>query len=78
MVHSHHCNATNQNIALTIIQDSQIIANQMAAFLMIFSPVSYFLLSHHDVSIRNHAYNTKHKEIVANIHKTQFMAVCIV
>ena len=68
----------NQNIALTINRETAIIASHIAAFLIILSHESYFLLSPPEVNIRNHAYKTRHKVIVANIHNTQLIAVCIV
>ena len=45
----------NQIIALTILHASQIITNHKAAFLSVFNPASYHLLSHQDVSILNQA-----------------------
>ena len=68
----------NQNIALTINRETAIIASHIAAFLIILSHESYFLLSPPEVSMRNHAYKTRHNVIVANIHNTQLIAVCIV
>ena len=68
----------SQNIKLTINRDVHMIANQMAAFFSMPSQSLYFLLSHHDVSIINHAYKHKHNATVAKIHNTRFMAVLMV
>ena len=78
IVHSHHCNFTNQIIALTINHDNQIIANHNAAFFRVFNPASYHLLSPHDVSILNQAYRQIHNAMVAKIPKIQFIVFFIV
>jgi hypothetical protein len=68
----------SQNIALTISQAVQIMASHIAAFLIMLSHESYFFWSHPEVIIRNHAYKTNSKVIVARILNTRLMAVCIV
>ena len=50
----------------------------MAAFFMIVNHVSYFLLSHPDVSIKNPAYMIKHKQINDNNPRTRLIAFLIV
>ena len=56
--------------------ETAMMASQIAACFIMFTHESYFLLSHHDTSIKNPAYRTKHSVIVARIPKTQLIAVC--
>ncbi len=68
----------NRNTALTMSHETAIMASHMAAFLIMLSHASYFLLSPPEVIIWNPAYSTSISVIVARIHKTQLIAVCMV
>jgi hypothetical protein len=70
----HHNVPTNQNTTLTIIQDSQIIARPIPAYLSTLSPLLYFFSSPADVTIKNHPYRQNTKATVARIPSNQLTA----
>ena len=67
-----------KNIKLTINHAVAMIANHKAALFNILKPSPYFLLSHPDVSILNHAYKHRTSEMEANKPSSRLIAVCIV
>ena len=67
-----------KNIRLTINHDVPMMANHRAALFSMLKPSPYFLLSHPDVNILNHAYKHRTSEIADSKPSSRLMAVCMV